>query len=623
MEHKSSDSERDRIYLQYAELVKEFIAEPEGKDTEILFDICAECVPRLRNYSISKKQRPLVLRFAVSLIIAKHNRDIRPLVDLVIDDAEPLQKCLKTLIEKIVTLERLFEEGKDHSTNLDDTRNDSEHEETSKLEDISEVNSNLETPEASSYRRKKDSKYIFKNGVKYKPCILVGCNVDYEVGNRTAYLEHEKVFHRYACKLCGRVLASRTSFRNHILLHDGEKAKVKCEFCDRTFTTKGSMMVHVRDVHDNSGVHFDCQYCGSGFTEQKELFAHLHEHTECKFCDEKFHDLPNWINHNRRKHANMLYTCDQCDHISLSLKLLDRHKRMKHYKDKPDRTEHRFTMYSINDAFFHQCPQCTSQFTTADFLHQHNEEVHNHPQSGKQKQLTVTRRSREEREKFTLRYSCDVCGKMYRFKNSLWSHKHKEHNMPKQMSICDVCGLNFKHQSYLKAHIAKKHATELPFQCKSCPKAYSQAFLLKEHAKSHCAEKTYGCPHCHYRAKQSHALKDHVRRLHTSDRPFKCSKCDKGFINRNDLRKHMPTHNKTMPFQCEHCEQIFRRRMDVKRHFARVHVVSRNIKKDTRARTDEDSDLDKNMKLQDDETEIMPEATEFLPMKSNATISKT
>ncbi|XP_065080673.1 zinc finger protein 62 homolog [Ochlerotatus camptorhynchus] len=599
-------SDQDGLCLTYEDLLNELsFIPPEEHASGLPAHLCEECSRQLDDFLSLRQQTTLILKFSIALLEAKENKNSQPMIDLFKYDGDQLRRylCRLNLIDdKDFPLDNLlnnicgscrtetndkastdndilFEEVKvdDIVTEVFDRQSDSENSYTDIAQHESESGGYKEPTSKRKKTQKVDlkpsSKIIRKGGQKYKLCSLTGCNKEYLVGNRTAYLEHEKTFHRYACNVCGRVLASRTSFRNHVLLHDGDEAKAKCDFCERTFTTKGSMMVHIREVHNNTGIHFNCQYCGKGFMEQKDLHLHLHEHRECKLCDETFADLPGWINHTRKQHPDTLFTCDHCDHTSLSRALLDRHMRMKHSERSNNQKPQRFTIYAINSATFYQCPQCSLQFTNEELLLQHNDQVHNRSQVEKPDRPTVKRRSKEEREKFALRYSCDICGKKYRFKNSLWSHKHKEHNMGNQKSICDVCGQNFKHHSYLTAHIANKHATELPYQCEHCSKAYSQAYLLKEHLKSHAAEKKHKCPHCDYRAKQSHALKDHIIRMHTTERPAKCSECDKAFINNNDLKKHMAVHNEEMPFQCEECDQVFRRKMDLGRHRARVHLV--------------------------------------------------
>ena len=44
--------------------------------------------------------------------------------------------------------------------------------------------------------------------------------------------------------------------------------------------------------------------------------------------------------------------------------------------------------------------------------------------------------------------------------------------------------------------------------------------------------------------------------MHTTDKPFKCDNCDKSFISKTDLNKHvMNMHTKTQPYICRYgCE---------------------------------------------------------------------
>ncbi|XP_055535919.1 zinc finger protein 845-like [Wyeomyia smithii] len=601
------NSVSDNARITYETVLNEITFVPQQEfSNEIPSFLCDECAGRLDEFVQFKQQSTLVLHFCIALVDGKRCKDFSSMQELFKQGAQFLKQrlcALNNVVESDFCLQQLFEdilcksEPPDETIKTDpvvglkieeikveeletesvpspaivnDSFNESSEPETDT--DSDELVSSKRKRKRKIHEPKTAGKIIHRDGARFKLCGLAGCNEEYELGNRGLYLAHERKFHRWACDLCGRVLASRTSFRNHVLLHDGEKAK--CEFCDRTFTTKGSMMTHVREIHNTSGVNFTCFYCGEGFMEQKDHFAHMAEHRQCKHCDKRFADTATWIAHTRRKHPDMLFSCDQCDRTSLSQTFLDRHKRMKHSTDSSKEPQpKRFTVIAINGAMFHHCPQCNAQFTTEPFLLQHNKDAHNRQESEGQKQeQIIKRRSREEREKFGYRYSCDTCGKWYRFKNSLWSHKNKEHRSVEKKAICDICGNHFKHQSYLTAHIAKMHATELPFKCELCPKAYSHAPYLKEHMKSHDPDKSFNCPHCDYLAKQAHVLETHIIRKHTTERPIRCPECDKGFIRSADLRRHMSVHSVETPFRCGECGEAFRRKCDLGWHRSKVHL---------------------------------------------------
>lgn len=56
-----------------------------------------------------------------------------------------------------------------------------------------------------------------------------------------------------------------------------------------------------------------------------------------------------------------------------------------------------------------------------------------------------------------------------------------------------------------------------PFSCQHCGKRYRWKSTLKRHESFECGgkEPAHKCPHCDYRAKQSGNLRVHIRKYHT------------------------------------------------------------------------------------------------------------
>lgn len=65
-------------------------------------------------------------------------------------------------------------------------------------------------------------------------------------------------------------------------------------------------------------------------------------------------------------------------------------------------------------------------------------------------------------------------------------------------------------------------------------------------------------------------MKQHTR-IHTGDRPFECTWCDKAFAQCGDLKRHVRIHTGEKPFQCSTCGKAFAQCGNLKRH-ERIHV---------------------------------------------------
>ncbi|NXM19743.1 ZN132 protein, partial [Ploceus nigricollis] len=47
------------------------------------------------------------------------------------------------------------------------------------------------------------------------------------------------------------------------------------------------------------------------------------------------------------------------------------------------------------------------------------------------------------------------------------------------------------------------------------------------------------------------------QRMHTEERPFRCTDCRKGFIRSSDLVKHWRVHTGERPYRCLKCGKCF------------------------------------------------------------------
>merc|ERR1711899_82047 len=99
--------------------------------------------------------------------------------------------------------------------------------------------------------------------------------------------------------------------------------------------------------------------------------------------------------------------------------------------------------------------------------------------------------------------------------------------------------------------------------CNMCSKKFSRADILRKHMKTHV---NTSCTVCGQIFNDKVALAKHQVEVHTLDRVFQCSQCEKGFKEMRTLRLHLKIHNAEYPEQCGVCQKVFRTKWQLKQH---------------------------------------------------------
>ena len=104
--------------------------------------------------------------------------------------------------------------------------------------------------------------------------------------------------------------------------------KLRCEHCEKTFSSKLRLAVHVHQVHSGEYEPPVCQYCGVTRSGPERLRLHiLRKHTErlkrvkCPFpgCKKTFKTDQDLRQHEKLVHMprpHRKYACAQCDYVA-------------------------------------------------------------------------------------------------------------------------------------------------------------------------------------------------------------------------------------------------------------------------------------------------------------------
>lgn len=105
---------------------------------------------------------------------------------------------------------------------------------------------------------------------------------------------------------------------------------------------------------------------------------------------------------------------------------------------------------------------------------------------------------------------------------------------------CKQCLIKCATRYDLATHRKQMHAGDvLGEKCPLCPMSFRTATELKRHKISAHSNRPYPCPHCPHRSKTKDKLDRHLL-CHSGPRSsFQCQHCEKKFVFKNSLKKHL------------------------------------------------------------------------------------
>ncbi|XP_029440166.1 gastrula zinc finger protein XlCGF26.1-like [Rhinatrema bivittatum] len=107
-------------------------------------------------------------------------------------------------------------------------------------------------------------------------------------------------------------------------------------------------------------------------------------------------------------------------------------------------------------------------------------------------------------------------------------------------------------------------------KCTQCEKGFVSRAELERHVRIHSGERSLNCTECGERFTRKSNLIEH-KKIHRQDKPFKCADCEICFTNRTQLKMHQKFHKRERLIKCLECDKNFSYKSELRKH-EKVHT---------------------------------------------------
>lgn len=176
-----------------------------------------------------------------------------------------------------------------------------------------------ESDDGGIKKKKLNMNSVMKRSRRQRP--KLPCNVCGSLFNKYYMVIHlrshtgEKPF---TCSVCEKQFVSANSLSSHTNnCHGEQRGKVQCDICGRLVSSKMSLRQHLRTHSEEKP--YQCHVCGKSFKQCAQLSAHVKTHSDgmpyqCEACGHRYKSVTGLIRHREYHHLGIRrkYPCELC-----------------------------------------------------------------------------------------------------------------------------------------------------------------------------------------------------------------------------------------------------------------------------------------------------------------------
>lgn len=371
-----------------------------------------------------------------------------------------------------------------------------------KLEIKDEYNSQSIKTEFSSDNNMEDSDpdYRVEEEVDVKRVLRAMANTNKSTGRKKPTNKSKKAHKTgasFSCLFCSYVTETSGRLKKHWMRNHPGANEFPCRSCSKIFKRKSDLVVHAR-THSGERP-FACPHCPRRFAQSGTLSEHRRRHTgetpfACPLCPRLFASRSSFWRHRRVHSGERPYACERCGATFSHASTLKHHANHVHSAERP-----------------HCCDHCGRSTKSVYAMRQH--------------MLTHGEKA----------FVCEHCGKKFSLKSNLESHVRKMHS-----AAAGRCTLCRKDTSNLQEHMLM-HSGLTPYTCPVCARSFRLKNSLSFHVALHDNAHKYACAEkdCGKAFPKRNMLDFHTRKVHSNETPHICQYCSKGYFRTSDLSRHI------------------------------------------------------------------------------------